>query len=307
MNTAFLFVGQGSQAVGMGTVLAQSCEDCRATFAAADCALGFPLTRFMAEGPDEELRRTALAQPAILVQSVAEARHLIDLGAKPRVLVGHSLGQYSALVMAGSLKFEDAVRLVAERGRLIQKVVPEGVGSMYAIVGIDRPIVYEICQSMPDLGVVQVACHNAPNQTVISGEVNAVEAAVERLEDEGAGAARLSVSAPFHCRLLMPMMAEFKELVQGTRVSDPELPVVDNVTARPLIDAAAVRASLIAQVTSPVLFEESLRYIFTDLAVDHVVQCGPSRTLLNFARKVAPQAAFETFESASQKEGIGVS
>lgn len=304
MRTLFLFVGQGSQSPGMGADLAAACADCRATFETADRALNYPLSQVMAAGPEETLRRTAIAQPAILTLSVAHARHLIAEGVTPDLLIGHSLGQYSALVIAGALDFEHAVRLVAERGRLMQETVPEGKGAMAAIVGLDREIVYQACDTARSVGIVNVACHNAPGQTVISGEQQAVAAACEYCEEEGGGAVPLPVSAPFHCDLLLPMVPAFQRLVEATPVQDPALPVLDNVTAEPLRDAAAVRRSLVEQLTRPVLFEESLRSVEAH-EEDRCIQCGPGKSLLSFARRILPKVRLATFEEMARAvEGV---
>lgn len=295
---AWLFAGQGSQSVGMGVALAASCADCRATLDAADQALGLLLSRLMAEGPEEDLRRTAMAQPAILSLSVAHARHLVSLGLEPEILAGHSLGQYSALVVAGALDLGRAVKLVAERGRLMQETVPEGVGTMMAIVGLEREQVYQACKAAQGIGVVDVASHNSPGQTVISGAYDAVVAAADRCEEEGGAAIPLSVSCPFHSRLLTPMVRDFARLVEATPFTAPALPVIDNVTARPLSDVTSVRQSLIAQITAPVLFEESLRYM-ADRGFYHFVQCGPGKSLLGFAKRVNRAAELLTFEEAA--------
>ncbi len=295
MTIAFLFAGQGSQMVGMGRDLVASCEDCRATFNAADRALRFSLSKIMFEGPEEELRRTAITQPAVLTLSVAHARHLISAGIQPDWLAGHSLGQYAALVIARALEFEDAVRLVAERGRLMQETVPEGRGAMMAIIGLERERVYAACQQARGEGVVNVATHNSPEQTVISGEQKAVQAAAVRCEEEDAMTVPLRVSAPFHCDLLRPMVPVFKKLVDAIPIRDPVYPVIDNVTAQPLADAAAIRQSLCDQITSPVLFDETLQYLVQQGA-DRFIQCGPGKSLLGFAAQVDADAKRQTFD-----------
>jgi [acyl-carrier-protein] S-malonyltransferase len=299
VGLAFLFAGQGSQSVGMGSALAATCADCRATLAAADRAADFPLSRIMAEGTAAELRRTAVAQPALLALAVAHARHLAGLGLAPAALAGHSLGQYAALVVAGALDLESAVRLVAARGRLMQETVPEGAGAMTAILGLERERVEAACAAARARGAVQIACYNAPGQTVISGAREAVAAASEACEEEGAGVVPLEVSAPFHSDLLAPMVPAFARLVEAAPVRDPELPVLDNVTARPLARAADVRRSLVAQVTAPVLFEESLRELGAR-GISRFVQCGPGKAVLGFAKRAAPGARLETFEEAAE-------
>jgi [acyl-carrier-protein] S-malonyltransferase len=303
MKLAFLLSGQGSQKVGMGVALAEYCAECRAMFEAADRALGFPLSKIMAEGPAEELRRTAITQPALVTLTVIQARYLMSLGLIPDVLAGHSLGQTAAFVVADALDFESTVRLVAARGQLIQQTVPEGEGGMMAIVGLDREIVYAACDEARALGVVNVACHNAPGQTVISGDKMAVAAAAERCEAAGGGVVPIAVSAPFHCDLLTPMVPLYARLLETTTFKDPVIAVIDNVTAEPITRAAAARQSLITQLTAPVLFEESLRYL-ADAGVRHFIQCGPGKNLLTFARRVVPKAEFMTFEEAARQAAL---
>jgi [acyl-carrier-protein] S-malonyltransferase len=300
MELAFLLSGQGGQKVGMGVELASSCDDCRQIFRTADRTLGFRLSKIMAHGPAEDLRRTEIAQPALLTLAVAHARHLISLGLMPDALAGHSLGQYAALVVAGALDFEDAVRLVAEGSKLMHRTVPESHGAMMAVVGLERELVYAACEAAQMIGVVTVALHNAPGQAVISGAYAAVNAAADRCEDAGGGVMPLSISVASHCELLSPMVPEFAKLIRAAELSDPRLPVIDNVTAKPLPDVAAVRRSLVAHLTAPVLFEESLRYL-VDAGVRHFVQCGPGKGLLGFARRVTRAAEFETFKRAARR------
>jgi len=297
MNTVFLFAGQGSQVVGMGTGLARQCGKCRELLERADQAVGFALTRIMAEGPEEELRKTEVVQPALVALEVAEARHLVSLGLQPDVLVGHSLGQYAALVVARSMEFETAVKLVAERGRLMQEAVPAGVGAMAAVLGLDCDTVSAICQRVV-AGVVEVACHNGPAQTVISGAVAAVEEAAKECEEQGAAIVPLAVSAPFHCQLLTSMVSSFADLVEAAPIAAPRLPVIDNVTGRALADAADVKRSLVEQVVSPVLFYESMRAV-RDEGVRRFVQCGPGRNLLTFARKTCPEGIFQNYDDVT--------
>jgi [acyl-carrier-protein] S-malonyltransferase len=296
MPTAFLFAGQGSQSVGMGSDLASSCTHCAALFARADEVLDFPLRRAMWEGTPDELRHTAVLQPALLALEVAQARHLAALGRRAEWLAGHSVGQYSALVIAESLPFEDALHLVRERGQLMQEAVPDGVGAMAAVLGLDRGEIRRLCRTVS--GVVGIASHNAPGQTVISGDAAAVDEASALCTQAGATIVELPVSAPFHTALLEPMVPPFTKLVEKASFRDPRIGVIDNVGARPLDDAGAVRRSLVLQVSAPVLFEESLRYL-VERGVNEFIQCGPGRSVLDFAKRILPTATVSAFEEAA--------
>ena len=302
MSTVFLFGGQGSQAPGMGDELLQQSAVAREVFEAAGAAVDFPLLDLMSRGPAEELRRTEVAQPALLTITVAHARELIARDITPDFAMGHSLGQYAALVVAGSIDFAACLRLVHARGRLMQQAVPEGEGAMFAIVGVDREEVVAACRAASSEGVVEIACHNTEGQTAISGTPAAVEAAADALEEDGAGVVPLEVSAPFHCSLLAPIRDDFARVLEGVEIQPPGLPVIDNVSARPLESADAVRHSLLAQVTAPVLFEESLRWLAAR-DVDRYVQCGPGKQLLGFARRLLPGARGETFDEIASPVG----
>jgi [acyl-carrier-protein] S-malonyltransferase len=296
MPTAFLFAGQGSQSVGMGKDLATSCPHCAALFERADDVLRFPLRRAMWEGSADDLRHTAVLQPALLALGVAQARHLRAVGVIPDWLAGHSVGQYSALVVADSLPFEEALHLVRERGVLMQETVPDGAGAMAAVLGLDRAEIRKLCRTVT--GVVGIASHNAPGNTVISGERAAVAEASALCKEAGATIVEVPVSAPFHTALLEAMVPPFTALVEKASFRDPRIPVIDNVVGRPLTEAGAVRRSLVLQVSAPVLFEESLRFL-VERGVTEFVQCGPSRSVLDFVRRIHPGAKFLTFEEAS--------
>ena len=296
MPTAFLFAGQGSQSVGMGKALATSCPHCAALFERADEVLQFPLRRAMWEGSADDLRLTAVLQPALLALEVAQARHLRAVGRSADWLAGHSVGQYSALVVADSLPFEDALHLVRERGLLMQEAVPDGVGAMAAVLGLDRAEIRRLCRTVN--GVVGIASHNAPGNTVISGDRAAVAEASALCGEAGATIVEVPVSAPFHTALLEQMVPPFTALVEKASFRDPRIPVVDNVGARPLTDAASVRRSLVLQVSAPVLFEESLRFL-VERGAGEFVQCGPGRNVLEFVKRIHPAARVLPFEEAA--------
>ena len=296
MPTAFLFAGQGSQSVGMGKDLASSCPHCAALFERADEILRFPLRRAMWEGSADDLRLTAVLQPALLALEVAQARHLRAVGRSADWLAGHSVGQYSALVVAESLPFEDALHLVRERGLLMQEAVPDGVGAMAAVLGLDRAEIRRLCRTVN--GVVGIASHNAPGNTVISGDRAAVAEASALCGEAGATIVEVPVSAPFHTALLEQMVPPFTALVEKASFRDPRIPVVDNVGARPLTDAASVRRSLVLQVSAPVLFEESLRFL-VERGAGEFVQCGPGRNVLEFVKRIHPAARVLPFEEAA--------
>ncbi|MGQ0842370.1 ACP S-malonyltransferase [Actinokineospora sp.] len=304
-STALLLAGQGSERVGMGADLAAVCGGCRETFALAEQALGQPLSRWMAEGPQDVLRRTEVAQPALLALGVAQGEHLRLLGVEPVALAGHSLGQYTALVLAGALGLADAVRLVAARGRLMQRTVPRGRGAMVAVAGLTMTEVAAACATGRTHGVVDVACFNAPGRLVLSGETAAVAAAAAACWEAGGGTTDLPVSAPFHCELLAPMVPEFAGMVAETPVAAPRVPVVDNVTACPLRDAEAVRQSLVDQIVAPVLFEESLKTL-AQMGVQRFIGCGPGAAALKFASLTTPEIRRVTFDDlTAAHRGVG--
>ena len=237
-RTAFVFPGQGSQAVGMGRAWAESFPIARDTFAEADRALDLELTRLCWEGPAEDLQLTANTQPAIMATSVAIYRVLASLDQAPSFVAGHSLGEYSALVAAGSLEFADALRLVRKRGELMQEAVPVGVGAMAAILGVDAELVAtaaaEATAAAPTGEVCTVANFNAPIQTVIAGHRGVVESAVELVKERGARRAiMLPVSAPFHSPLMRPAREALEPFLAATEFADPEVPVVTNSTPDP--------------------------------------------------------------------------
>ncbi|MDX1382187.1 MAG: ACP S-malonyltransferase [Thermoanaerobaculia bacterium] len=302
---AFVFPGQGSQAVGMGRACAEEFPVAAEVFAEADAALDFPLSDLCWNGPEDDLRLTANTQPAILTVSTAVCRALVDLGQRPAAVAGHSLGEYSALVAAEALPFAEAVRLVRRRGELMQAAVPDGEGAMAALLGLDRSAVEEVVGGAGGEGrVCAVANLNAPGQTVIAGSRGAVESAVAAAKERGAKrAVLLPVSAPFHSPLMAPAREGMAPLLAAAPISDPKVPVVCNVDARPLRTAAEVRDALLRQIDAPVRWVESVECLVGELGIRHFVEVGPGRVLSGLIRRIASEAtAISVSDPAAARE-----
>ena len=301
---ALLFPGQGSQAVGMGRDVHEASPAARATFDAADRALGFSISRLCFEGPEDELRRTEIQQPAILTTSIALLRAVEEQRPlAPSYVAGHSLGEYSALVAAGALEFEDAVVLVNRRGRFMQEAVAPGKGAMAALMGLEPEAVDDACRAAAAEtgGVVSSANYNSPQQTVIAGEAAAVERAIALAKERGAKRAiPLPVSAPFHCALMRPAAEKLAPELARVRFRDPRVPVITNVEAAPNTSGARIPALLEQQVTAPVRFTESVKRLAA-LGVTQVVEIGPGSVLTGLVARIERGLARANVES---REGV---
>ncbi|HYK34878.1 ACP S-malonyltransferase [Alloacidobacterium sp.] len=285
---AFLFPGQGSQAVGMGSDLSEKFSVAKQTFEEADEALGFSLSKLCFEGPEEQIKLTEFTQPAIFTVSIAAQRVLAEKGFTPSFVAGHSLGEYSADVAAGVLSFADAVKTVRNRGRYMQEAVPAGEGAMAAILGLAPEVVIEVCaKAVGELGgVVSAANLNSPEQTVISGTVAAVEKAAALAKDADAKkVVMLAVSAPFHCALMQPAQDRLAEDLRRLSFSPPSLPVVTNVDAVLTTDAEGLRDALVRQVTGSVRWVESMRRLIEQKPT-HFIEVGPGRVLAGLMRQI---------------------
>jgi [acyl-carrier-protein] S-malonyltransferase len=289
MSIAFIFPGQGSQAVGMGAELAKAYPAARAVFEEVDAALSQPLSRLMWEGPEAELTLTENAQPALMAVSLAAMRVLGDKGLKladsVAYVAGHSLGEYSALGAAGALSLADTARLLKTRGRAMQQAVPVGKGAMAALLGADLAQAQELARAAAEGEVCAAANDNAPGQVVISGAKSAIDRAVGLAPKFGARrAVLLPVSAPFHCALMQPAADVMREALAKVDIKTPQVPLVANVLAAPISDPEVIRARLIEQVTQMVRWRETMLYLTTN-GVGTVYEIGAGRVLTGIARR----------------------
>lgn len=314
MSLAFVFPGQGSQAVGMGLALAEAFPVARHTFEEVDDALDQKLSRLMFEGPDDELRLTANAQPALMAVSMAVVRVLesegnLRLAGKAAYVAGHSLGEYSALAAAGSLQVADAARLLRRRGQAMQEAVPVGEGAMAALLGLDLETAQAVAAEASAQGedgaeVCQAANDNAPGQVVISGHTAAVERACEIAKTKGAKrAVLLPVSAPFHCSLMAPAADVMAEALAAVNVAMPEVPLVANVTASHVSDPEEIRRRLVEQVTGMVRWRESVAYM-AGQGVETVIELGAGKVLTGLNKRIERALAAQGAETPQEIEAV---
>jgi [acyl-carrier-protein] S-malonyltransferase len=302
---ALLFPGQGSQYVGMGKVLFENYECVRQTFEEACEALEFDLKKVCFEGDLEELTKTEITQPAILTASVAAFRvYMQEIGLKPSFAAGHSLGEFSALTCAGAIKFADAVRLVRQRGFLMQQAAAAGTGSMAAVNGLDKGIIEQECAKYSSDGhVVVISNYNSPEQNVISGHKEAVQKVSEKLTELGARSIPLKVSAPFHSPLMQPAADKFMDVLENYSYSDLLFPVISNAHALPYKGQGEIIENLKMQIVSPVRWQESMDYLQKQGVTD-VVEVGPQTVLRNLMKKNAPNIKAFSFDKDEDKNAF---
>ena len=306
---AFTFPGQGSQAIGMGKDLADTYQEARNVFAEVDEALGQNLSSIMFEGPDETLRLTENAQPALMAVSVAVTRVLasrgVTLADHAAFVAGHSLGEYSALAAAGAFSLADAARLLKTRGQAMQQAVAVGEGAMAAILNLDMDTLRDICLKAAEGQTCDIANDNAPGQIVISGHQAAVERAMELAKAAGAKRAlALPVSAPFHCALMKPAAEVMREALAAVEIKAPVVPVVANVLAGPISDPDEIRKALVSQVTGMVRWTECVNWLVTEGEVTQLVELGAGKVLSGLARRIAPDTAAVSIGTAADVDAF---
>jgi len=306
MTFALVFPGQGSQSVGMLSGLAETFPQIKATYQEASDVLSYDLWSLAKDGPEEKLNKTHITQPAMLAGGVALWRVWQDEGGSmPVAMAGHSLGEYSALVAAGSMSLNDAALLVSDRGRFMQEAVPAGVGAMAAILGLDDDKVIDVCEEAAEGEVVTAVNFNSPGQVVIAGNAAAVERAVGLSKEAGAKRALiLPVSVPSHCSLMNPAAEQLKERLAGINISSPTIPVYNNVDVQAESDPDAIRDALKRQLFSPVRWVDTIN-TFVKQDIQHIVECGPGKVLVGLNKRINKQmTALSTLDVDNFKKAI---
>jgi [acyl-carrier-protein] S-malonyltransferase len=316
-KAAFVFPGQGSQYVGMGKQLYESSPAARRVFERADAVLGFPLSALCFEGPQDELDDTYNAQPAILTVSIAcleamkERLGVLGYALAPTLVAGHSMGEYTALVAAGVLDFDDALKLVRERGRLMKESALQRPGGMAAVIGLDQAVLEEVVHEAQAEGVVAVANDNSPGQTVLSGEIAALQRAMELAKERGARLVqRLAVSIASHSPLMQDAAARFSQLIGQIQLRPPEVPLITNLSARTLASVDELRVELVNQLTGPVQWTRSIQEAMAH-GVDTFIEFGPKQVLTGLIRRISDEARpipltdTEVARLVTQLEGLG--
>lgn len=304
-KTAFIFPGQGSQAVGMGKEFYDHFKVAREVFEEAEDTLRFSISKLCFEGPDDELRLTENTQPAVLTASIAALRVLqTEKGIQPLLTAGHSLGEYSALVATGAFSFADALRTVRLRGKFMQEAVPIGEGTMAAVLGLDPEEVIKICQEVSAGEVVTPANFNCPGQIVISGHTSAVERAIELVKQKGKKAMFLPVSAPFHSPLMKPAGLRLEEVLKDIPVFELKVAVVTNVEAKTNTASEKVKPLLVEQVSNPVRWEESMRQMIQE-GIERFLEVGPGKVLSGLMKRIDPKVEIGNVEDIQSLKKIG--
>lgn len=294
MNIAVVFPGQGSQSVGMLDAYATDWPIVTETFAQASDVLGYDLWEIVSQGPEEKLNQTAITQPAMLAADIAILRVMLEqCMTRPFAFAGHSLGEYAALVAGGAIEFTAAIKLVAERGRLMQSAVPEGKGAMAAILGMQNEAVRNVCAAAADESgeVVEAVNYNSPGQVVIAGTVAGVELAILKASEAGAKKAmRLPVSVPSHCALMKPAADELAKILANVEIVTPDIQVIHNVDAKSHDEPDSIREALVKQLYSPVKWVQTME-ILSSAADDAIIECGPGRVLTGLTRRIVKDVA----------------
>ncbi|MEN3189918.1 MAG: ACP S-malonyltransferase [Atribacterota bacterium] len=305
---AFVFPGQGSQKVGMGKDLIEKYSEAKILFEKANSALkedGINISKLCFQGPEEELKNTTNAQPAILTISIILFKLIQKYNIKPAIVAGHSLGEYSALVASSSIKFEDAVKLVRKRGEYMLNATPIGTGSMLAIIGLEEDEVIKLCQEVTDLGIVEIANYNSPTQIVVSGEIKPLERLMEIVKVRGAiKAIPLKVTAPFHSSLMKSAKDCLANYLESINIEDPQIPLICNVNADYVRNREEVRLALIEQMTHPVKWVDIIKKMNLE-GVNYFIELGPGKVLRGLIKQILPQAIiFNVFDSVSLEEVV---